>query len=101
MRKSCDDISHLIVFGKTYPLRLPDSLHKWHVYLLDKGHCILCVRREDLSLARKEGMDNCEIPIPVKTVLRLGYHIQDDYVIVAGTTFNDAGLIIPEEDEEF
>jgi len=46
-------------------------------------------------------MDNCEIPIPVKTVLRLGYRIQDDYVIVSGTTFDENGLIIPEEEEEF
>jgi len=101
MRKSCDDISHLIVPGKTYPRSLPDSLHKWHVYILDKGHCILCVRREDLSTARKEGMDNYEIPVPVKTVLRLGYRIQDNYVIVSGTQFNQEGLIIPEEEEEF
>jgi len=101
MRKSCKDISHLIVVGKTYPLQLLDSLHKWHIYLLDKGHCILCIRREDLAMARKEGMDNCEIPIPIKTVLRLGYRIQDDYVIVSGTTFNENGLIIPEEEEEF
>jgi hypothetical protein len=101
MRKSCEDFSHLIVEGKTYPLRLPDLLHKWQIYHLEKGHCILCVRREDLNLARKEGMDNYEIPIPVKTVLRLGYRIQDGYVVVEGTTFNDDGLIIPEEEEEF
>ena len=101
MRKSCEDFAQLVVVGKTYPRQLPDQLHKWHVYILDKGHCILCVRREDLGLARKEGMDLYEIPIPVKTVLRLGYHIQDKYVIVAGTQFNEDGLIIPEDEEEF
>jgi len=101
MRKSCEDISHLIIPGKSYPYKLPDSLQKWHIYLLDKGHCLLCVRKEDLNLARKQGMDDFEIPIPVKTVLRLGYRISDNYVVVSGTRFNDDGLIIPADEEEF
>jgi hypothetical protein len=99
MRKSLEDIKH-IVREISYPGKLPEELKSYHYYILDSGHCIMCVLECHLIEA-KENMDEYELPIPVSYVLEKGYKIVDGYVVVKAEYSSTLGLMVDEKYNEF
>lgn len=100
MRKSLIDISHMVV-KKPYPGELPGELEPYHYYILDSGHCIMCVLECHLAVAQKRGMDDYELPVPVKYVLEKGYRKVDDYIVVDADYDRLLGLIVDESYFEY
>lgn len=84
--------------GKSYPTSLPAEVSLWYVYIVDGGHSILCTLEEFC----KPGLDieECMIPMPVKTVLR-SYRIVAGCVVVPLAYDKVLGVQVPEEDTEF
>lgn len=100
MRKSLEDIKN-IVSKKPYHKTIPEELEPYRYYILDSGHCIMCVLECHLAEAKEACMDDYEIPVPIKYVLEKGYRVIDDYVIV-DAPYNDIfGLEVDEKYYEF
>lgn len=96
MRNSLKNIAHM-VREIAYKGNLPEELKPYHTYLLDAGHSIMCILEGHLDKAQKSGMDDYEIPVPVKYVLEKGYKIVDGYVLVDAEYDNSLGLMVDEE----
>lgn len=81
-----------------YHAPLPPDLARWHLYLVDGGHCIAVA----LTAWYTPGGDweSFLCPAPVKSVLRAGYRVDDGY-IVADLPYDEArGLVTSPEDDE-
>lgn len=89
----------MAVAGKAYPAPLPPELAAWHCYTKDGGHSILCLLAKDY-IAEGGNIDNL-LPMPVKAVLRCGYELQDEWVVVNLPYSPDFGLEVEDFDEEF
>ncbi len=99
-RKSQQDIKHMFV-KRLYPGTIPCELRPYHYYVLDSGHCIMCVLECHLKDAEKTSMDDYEIPVPVKYVLEKGYKITDGYVVTEAPYDSMLGLTIDEKYSEY
>ncbi len=100
MRKSLQDIPHM-VRKRPYPGQLPDELKPYHYYLLDCGHSIMCILETHLEEAQKAGMDDYEVPVPVKYVLEKGYRFAGGYVVVEAEYDSEIGLMVDDKYTEF
>lgn len=96
LRKSLEDVKHMVEFRFYTNQHLPDELIPYHVYLKDTGHCIMCVLECHLPEI-SDNYDDYELPVPVKYVLEKGYRMQDNYVIVDAEYDMDFGLLIDDE----
>ena len=70
-------LAHLEAFavaGKKYPSALPSDLEPFYSYMADGGHSIIAVVSGTLDLPDPHG-SLC--PVPVKTILRLGWTVKD------------------------
>lgn len=85
--------------GKQYHSSLPPELATWYCYPSDSGHSILCVLKQHY----RPGEDNTGylVPVPVKTVLRTGYAVDNGYIVVDLPYDPKLGLVTPHEDDEF
>ncbi len=95
MRKSLQDIAHMVK-KVPYPGVLPEELRPYHYYLLDCGHCIMCVLEMHLEKAKGD-MDNYELGVPVEYVLEKGYRFVNGYVVVDAPYNNEIGLDIDDK----
>lgn len=95
MRKSLSDIAYMV---KTipYPGELLEELKPYHYYILDAGHCIMCVLECHLEEAKGD-MDMYELPVPVRYVLENGYRKEGDYIIVDAPYDRTFGLVVDEK----
>lgn len=86
---------------RPYPNPLPDALARWHCYLADGGHSIV------VALASHVPQDALPdeaylVPAPVKSVLKAGWVVADNGMLICDLTYDsELGLITPEEDDEF
>lgn len=101
MRKSLDDeFMRSMLLDIKYPNRLPDELIPYHCYLVDGGHCILCIPKSLYAEAKSSNdYDGYECPIPVKYVLEHGYQKRGDYLIVDVSYSQETGAEV--EDKYF
>lgn len=86
------------VAGKKYPSPLPTELEPFYGYMCDGGHCIVAVVSDKLDLPDPRG-SLC--PVPVKTILRLGWTAKDGLVWCNVPYSSFLGLLAPEEDHEY
>lgn len=100
MRKSLQDIAHMVQ-KRPYPDELPDLLRPYHYYILDSGHCVMCVLKQHLEQALKSDMFDYEVPIPVKYVLQKGYEVINNHIIVDAQYDRTLGLIVDEKYFEY
>ena len=100
MRKSLQDIAHMVQ-NRPYPGHLPDELKPYHYYLLDCGHSIMCVLETHLEEAQESGMDDYEVPVSVKYVIKKGYRFVNGYVIVDAEYSSEVGLLVDDEYSEY
>jgi hypothetical protein len=89
------DIKNMVT-NKAYAGAIPEELQKFHYYIADQGHCIVCVLQCHLDEARENGMDDYEIPVPLKYVLEKGYEVEKGYVILNALYNSVFGVEIPE-----
>ncbi|CAM3743031.1 hypothetical protein COLU111180_06160 [Cohnella lubricantis] len=83
---------------RPYPGELPDELKKYHYYVGDAGHAIMCVL--EMHWPTDEPY-MYEIPVPVKYVLEQGYRIDNDFVIVEAPYNMRFGLDVDDKYFEF
>jgi hypothetical protein len=76
-----DAITPFTSLGVGYYGSLPSDLADWHVYILQAGigHRILVCRPED---QHKQPIERHLGLIPVRTVLRLGYEVDDRGIVI-------------------
>lgn len=88
-----------LVRGKTYPHPLPEALQAWYCYTSDGGHSLLCAVK---SLYVPGGdPKGFLVPVPVKSVLRVGHTEQEGYIVVDIPYNSLIGLLTPGEDDEY
>lgn len=83
--------------GKAYPGLLPE-LARWYVYPADSGHSLMAI---PTSLYGSAAPKDLLVPVPVRTVLRLGWTIRDGWLVVPVEYDEALGLVVPEEDTQF
>ncbi len=97
-------LAGIVDLTASYTRPLPSALRKWYVYTLDGGHSIVCWLEEHRDVIRanpQEAWQEC-VPVPVKTVLRLGYDVVDGCIVVKGLTYDPfIGVEVPDGDDEF
>jgi hypothetical protein len=99
-RKSQLDCKNMFT-KREYKEVLPKELEPYHYYVLDGGHAIMCVLECHLKEAQESSMDNYEIPVPVKYVLRNGWRKEGDYIIVDAPYELPYGLIVDNKYSEY
>lgn len=92
-----------LVAGKEYHTPLAPELARWYCYTADGGHSIVILCASMLAAAFAPGADTPTylVPAPVKSVLRAGYTITNDYVVVDLPYDGEVGLITREGEDEF
>lgn len=101
MRKSLLDIKHM-VREIPYPGIMPDELLPYHYYILDGGHCIMCVLECHLKEVENDmDMDMDEVPVPVKYVLEKGYRKLRSYIIIDAKYDPVLGLVVDDKYSEY
>ena len=100
MRKSLEDIKHMVK-SIQYPGDLPEELKSYHYYILDAGHCIMCVLETHLEKAQQTSKDDYELPVPVRYVLEKGYRFVDRYVVVEAEYNSNFGLDVDDKYFEY
>lgn len=88
-----------LVENSRYPLPLSPTLAAWYCYTIDGGHSILCFLRADWRNGRNT--EEYLTPVPVKTILRQGFDIENEFIIVNLDFGKNSKLSIFETDEEF
>jgi hypothetical protein len=88
----------LISLDTEYHLELPDELNKWHVFVMDSGHSILCLLETFIHTVQENKYEDYLLPVPVKSVLR-NYRIENNIVIVNLQYDKKFGLIGYEDDD--
>jgi len=96
MRKSLEDIKHM-VSKRPYNGTIPEELKPYNYYIADGGHSIMCVLECHLREAKESSMDDYELPVPVKYVLRNGWSVEGDYIIVDAPYEMPLGLMVEEK----
>lgn len=78
---------------------LPEELKKFNYYYKDdNGHVIMAVPESLLEEAKHKGnLDVFEVPMPVKFVLKVGYRMICDHVVVQAEYDRNFGVMIPDE----
>ncbi len=87
----------------TYHSPLPEELAPFYCYPLDAGHSILAVPA-GLGLENIEHLEHWTeylVPVPVKTILRLGWTWQRDVPVVDLPYDPELGLVVDPIDEEW
>lgn len=87
-----------LVPARTYPQPLPPDLAPWYCYTSDGGHSIVVV---PAALADPEPAADRTVPIPVRTVQRLGWETRDGWLIVNIPYDPNLGIVVPPTDDEF
>jgi hypothetical protein len=100
MRKSLEDIAHMLR-PVAYSGNLPDDLKKFHYYIADCGHNIICILKKHYDEIAESNMDKWEVPVPVRYVIEHGYEIIGDYVIVDAEYDSSIGLLVDRKYDEF
>lgn len=102
MRKSLDDIKHMIIQSKRYP-DLPSELKPYYAYITDCGHSIMAIPK--VLFARHKGsaedLWQFEVPVPVKYIQSHVYYIYEGYIIVDLPYDEAFGVEIDEKYEEY
>ncbi len=91
---------HMLVEGRSYPKPLPEDLEPWYCYLLDGGHSIAIITEQHYE----PGIDPTRylVPAPVKSVLRAGYEVSPEGLVVSDIPYSsEVGLLSGEDDDEF
>lgn len=95
-----------LIEGKRYHSKLPEALEAWYVYTRDGGHNICIVPRSliaKLNIKEKEDINvlwGYMVPAPVKSVIKKGYSIKPNGVIVCDLEYDSQyGLVTNDEDE--
>ena len=96
-------IAHILgsyrVLGKTYSHKLPSELAEWYCYTSDGGHNILVAVK---SCYRSGSSPNTFlVPIPVKTVRRLGYTVDHEFIVVDVPYDSQTGAKVSPDEEEY
>lgn len=101
MRKSLDDLSKNLFRKDNYP-GLPEELQEYAYYLMDSGHCLMCIPEcfEDAAFSGGEP-DMYEAAVPTRYVLEKGYRIREGYCVVCVEYDEDLGVVVPEGYDEF
>lgn len=91
------------VEGRRYTRSLPPELEAAYAYISDSGHSLIVLIDE---LVEGPNVDDYLLPVPVRTVLRLGYRVDDNGIVHVrsgpGVSYSrEVGLVVPEEDEEW
>lgn len=84
--------------GAHYPTTLPAELAPFYCYPVDGGHSLLVL---PTAFAGQRPVEEYLVPIPVKTVLRLGWNMQAGVPLVAVEYDTQLGAVTPAEDEEW
>lgn len=100
MRKSLEDIAHMVDNNKSYP-NLPEQLKPYYVYISDSGHSIMAVSTGARKLYPDADLDDLETPIPVKYVLEKGYVDLGSNILVTASYSFALGLEIEDGYDEF
>ena len=100
LRKSLQGIAHM-ASKKAYPGKLPPELEPYHYYIADGGHSVMCVLECHLKENQKNGMDDYELPVPVKYVLEKGHRFINGFVIVGAKYGLPFGLIVDDKYYEY
>ncbi|MEV3925885.1 hypothetical protein [Actinomadura coerulea] len=90
----------LLVSGRTYPSLLPAALAPWYCFTQDGGHCVAVV----LKCHHRPGADPAGVlvPLPVKAVLRSGWTLADQGVVVCDLPYDPMlGPVTDPGDDEF
>lgn len=61
----------------------------------------MCVLETHLEEAQKAGMDDYEVPVPVKYVIEKGYRFVDGYVVVNAEYSSEIGLLVDDRYSEY
>ena len=99
MRKSLEDIKHMVKPIKYF--NLPEELRSYNYYIVDGGHCIMCLLEKHLREAQQTNMDFYEVPVPVKYVLEKGYRLVNGYVVVEAEYDPNFGLDVDDKYFEY
>jgi len=91
------------VAGQQYPHPMPEELARWYCYLRECGHSIVVIPASrmpagDPTVAQLEGQ---LVPIPPRTVLRLGYTIVSGFIVCPILYSPDLGAVVPSTEEEW
>lgn len=101
VRPSLKDVPFMVK-SIDYPTPLPDELQEAHVYLLDNGHCIMCLLKQHEDIWWKTSNRYAyEVPVPVKYVLQNGYEIYHGFIVVDLPYDDVLGVEIPDGLAEF
>lgn len=102
MRRSLQDIAAMVQ-DIPYPKPLPPEIAPLHAYVLDGGHCLMCVPKAFLEEARAKGCWRYEVPLPVKYVLAMGWEaIAGTDAIAVNVPYDPMlGAVVPDGYEEF
>lgn len=86
---------------RPYHSALPSDILKWHCYVADCGHNILCLPKCLVDeVFATENIQGFLAPIAVRTVLR-GYLMREGYVIVDVEYDPLLGIDTPDGDDEY
>ncbi|WP_433513905.1 hypothetical protein ACQP2T_61875 [Nonomuraea sp. CA-143628] len=69
----------IVTYSYPYWRDLPEELARWHLHTVDGGHCLAVAAR-----SKFEGSDDPSeilVPIPVRSVERIGYEIRNGYIV--------------------
>lgn len=86
--------------SKQYSEPLPEDIQPFYCYPIDSGHSILAVIR---NIYPGDASDpwGYVVPVPVKTILRVGWEMIEGLPWVVVPYDQDLGLMAPDEDTEF
>lgn len=102
MRRSLEDIKHMVDWSKNYP-GLTSDLKPYYAYITDCGHSIMAVPKT--LLAQHEGTSEelwqFEVPIPVKYLLTHTFYIYEGYIIIDVPYNSVFGVEVEEGYEEY
>lgn len=109
MQTSKDDVTGIMdmavphrIAGKQYPQPLPPELARWYAYPSDSGHSIVVLIEDPQPDWVPADLAMLLVPVPVRTVQRLGYRMHQGFVVCTGVECDpDLGVITPAGDEEW
>lgn len=89
----------MLVPGRAYPRPLPEELARWYCYTRDGGHSIAVAIK---TLYQRGGdPDDFLVPAPVKAVQRVGWTVDDGFVVADLPYDARLGLITEPGDDEY
>lgn len=101
VRPSLQDVPFMVK-PIDYPASLPAELQAAHVYLLDNGHCIMCLLKQHEDMWGKTNNRYAyEVPVPVKYMLQNEYHVYNGFIVVDLPYDDNFGVDVPDGFSEF